>query len=246
VTLHQAGRALLAGQIEAAEASVSDIRDLGRAAGEPDAPGQSIVLLFQIRFEQGRLAEVEEAFVEAVREFPIPALRGLLAVLYCELDRRGEGRLVFDELADSGFPFPSDVIWLRGMTECAVACAQLGDTARATQLYDLLAPYPDQFVTTLYGGLISGSVAHYLGLLTTTLCRFEAAQGYFAKAAAAHERIGAPTWLARTRLEWARMLVSRGRCGDAEMARGLLLQSLSTARVLGLANVERRAVALLS
>jgi DNA-binding SARP family transcriptional activator/tetratricopeptide (TPR) repeat protein len=246
VTLHQAGRALLAGQIAAAEAGVSDIRDLGRAAGEPDAPGQSIVLLFQIRFEQGRLAEVEEAFVEAVREFPIPALRGLLAVLYCELDRRDEGRLVFDELAVSGFPFPSDVIWLRGMTECAVACAQLGDTARATQLYDLLAPYPDQFVTTLYGGLISGSVAHYLGLLTTTLGRFEAAQGYFAKAADAHERIGAPTWLARTRLEWARMLVSRRRRGDVEMARGLLLQSLSTARELGLANVERRAVALLS
>ena len=245
VTLHQAGLALLTGRIEAAEAGVSQIRDLGRAAGEPDARGQSMVLLFQIRFEQGRLAEVEEAFVEAAREFPIPALRGLLAVLYCELDRPREARLVFDKLADSGFSFPSDVIWLRGMTECAAACAHLGDAARATVLYDLLAPYPDQFATALYGGVVSGSVAHYLGILTTVLGRFDEGEAYFAKAAAAHERIGAPTWLARTRLEWARMLLSRARLGDVEMARDLVQQSLSTARQLGLPNVERRAVALL-
>jgi hypothetical protein len=58
-------------------------------------------------------------------------------------------------------------------------------------------------------------------------------------------RIGAPTWLARTRLEWARMLLTLRGAGDMERAQELLRQALTTARELGLGNVERRAMALL-
>ena len=89
------------------------------------------------------------------------------------------------------------------------------------------------------------SVSHYLGMLATTLGRFEDAARHFATAAARHETIGAPTWLARTRLEWARMLLSRRQVGDVDQARELLGQALDTARDLGLANIERRAVQLL-
>jgi hypothetical protein len=95
-------------------------------------------------------------------------------------------------------------------------------------------------------GLVAGSVAHYLGLLATTLARFDEAEGHFTAASATHAHLGAPPWLARTRLEWARMLVGRGGCGDAERARELLTQALATARELGLAGVERRAVVLLA
>ncbi len=56
----------------------------------------------------------------------------------------------------------------------------------------------------------------------------------------------APHWLAATRLERARMLLDRRRPGDAERARELLGQALATARELGVVNVERRAVGLLS
>jgi hypothetical protein len=41
------------------------------------------------------------------------------------------------------------------------------------------------------------------------------------------------------------MLIARGEPGDAERARELLDQALTSARELGLANIERRAVALL-
>jgi hypothetical protein len=58
--------------------------------------------------------------------------------------------------------------------------------------------------------------------------------------------MGAPTWLARTHLEWARMLLMRRQPGDVERARELLGQALATARELGLGTVERRAVELLS
>ena len=86
----------------------------------------------------------------------------------------------------------------------------------------------------------------YLALLAMLMDRFDEAEARFAAAEAAHERIGAPTWLARTRLEWARMLINRGRPGDAEQARELLRQAVATARELRLANIERRAVELLA
>jgi len=89
------------------------------------------------------------------------------------------------------------------------------------------------------------SVARHLGLLATTLGRYDEADTRFAAAAAIHHRIGAPHWLARTRLEWAHMLVARQQPGDEERARQLLRQALTAARELRLANVERRAVALL-
>ena len=68
---------------------------------------------------------------------------------------------------------------------------------------------------------------------------------HFATAAGTHEGIEAPTWLARTAPGWARMLLARPGPRDAERARELLGNALTTARELGLGNVERRAVALL-
>jgi tetratricopeptide (TPR) repeat protein len=135
--------------------------------------------------------------------------------------------------------------WLRCLTNCATVCAALGDAARAAALYRLLAPYPDQLSVSQISVLASGSVQHYLGLLATTMGRFDDAEARFAAAATTHQRIQAPTWLARTRLEWARMLLARRQPGDAERARELLDQAITTAREFGLGNVERKALALL-
>ena len=55
------------------------------------------------------------------------------------------------------------------------------------------------------GGAATGSVAFHLGLLCATAEDWPEAESYFAAAAATHERIEAPSWLARTHPEWARM-----------------------------------------
>lgn len=124
-------------------------------------------------------------------------------------------------------------------------CATLGGVEWAGILYPQLAPYAGLFPTAALGtpALV---VAHSLGLLATTLGRFDEAEAHFAAAEVVHQSIGAPTWLARTRLEWARMLLARRQPGDAERARDSLGQALATARQLGLGNVERRAVELLT
>ena len=90
-----------------------------------------------------------------------------------------------------------------------------------------------------------GSVAHYLGLLATTMHRFDVADADFAHAAAGYERLGARPWLALTRLEWSRMLLTRDREGDAARAQALLDEALLTAQALGIPMIDRRARALL-
>ncbi|HEY3238214.1 MAG TPA: hypothetical protein VGL92_01525 [Acidimicrobiia bacterium] len=221
--MHRAGRILLAGRIEEAERLIHETLALGR------------------------MGEVTDELAELIARLPrMVLLSSLLALAWCELDEDEKARDAYEEVAASRFArMPLDSTWLRGITDCAAVCAHLGDTPRATVLSDLLAPSADQMPV---GGLgiASGSVSHYLALLATTLGRFDDAESRFAAAAQTHEGIGAPTWLARTRLEWARMLLTRQQHGDGDRARELLGQALTAARELGLANVERQAVELLA
>lgn len=241
---YRAARVLVAGDLEEAEQLAVAAFELRQASGQQDAIAIFAAQLFGVRLEQGRVGELEARLAETATANPaIPAFRGALAALYCELDRLEEARVPFDALAARGFAdLPVDSTWGVTVGMCAAVCSHLGDVPRAAVLSDLLAPYSDQILVT---AVPFYSSAHHLGMLATTLGRFDEAETHFATAASTHERIGALAWLARTRLEWARMLLARRQPGDAARARDLLGQALATARELGLGNVERRAVALL-
>jgi class 3 adenylate cyclase len=72
------------------------------------------------------------------------------------------------------------------------------------------------------------------------------AESWFRQAAVTHERISAPAWRARTRLDWAAMLLQRRDAGDVDEARRLLSQVLASAGELGYPGLERRAGRLLA
>ena len=239
-------RTLLAGDLVEGERLAHANFELGQATGQSDAPGFFAGHLVQLRFEQGRLGELEGRIVEALAADPgRPWFQACLALLLYESGRSEEARVVYERLAGPGFgAVPLDNVWMLTMPACALVTAHLGDRPGASELYGLIAPYGEQFAFAYAGAW--GAVAHYLGLLAATLDRFDEAEAHFAAAAATHERFGAPAWLARTRCEWAAVLLRRGVPGDAERARNFLDQALATARKLGLATVERRAVELLS
>jgi hypothetical protein len=231
--------------VDEADTEVHEAFELGKASGQPDALQIFCFQLFPLRLEQGRLGELEERWPEVVDRFPgVSTFRPALALLYCELDRDDEARQALEPLTASGFDVPINLAWGHSLTFCAVACAHLGHAVGAALLRERLAPFAGQVVLPAFG-VTNGAIAHYVGLLDTTFGEYDEAETNFRNAAALHDRIGAPTWLARTRLEWARMLRTRQRTGDAEQARDLLSQVLVTARELGLANLERRAVAFL-
>ncbi|MGH9035097.1 MAG: ATP-binding protein, partial [Acidimicrobiia bacterium] len=247
VMIQHAGLALLRGDLTTAEARIFAAYEHAMATGQPDGPMWLLSQLSLLRFEQGRSAEIDETVRQAVERTPTTVgVKVIYGSLLVEMDRLQDAGDIFDEMAAAGFVAPSNnVMWLRTVAECAFLCARLGKAASAPMLRSILEPYANQLVAITQGGAVTGSVTYYLGLLSTTTGNWQEAEGCFAAAAATHERIGAATWLARTRLEWARMLLARAEPGDAERAHDLLRQALATARELGLANVERQAVELL-
>jgi tetratricopeptide (TPR) repeat protein len=238
-------RILMAADLEEGERRARAGFELGQSTGQGDAPTYLAAFLFLIRLDQGRLGELEEILAERVVAVPnLLSIPTILALILCELDRLDEATEYYERVAARFGDLPVDPQWMLTVPYCAVVCAQLGDRPRARLLFDLLAPCASEVMFGAF--LAAGAKAHYLALLATTLGDFDEAERRFSDAATIHERIGAPHWLARTRLEWARMLLRRDRPGDTQRAQDLLGQALTIARERNLANIERRAVQLLT
>jgi len=237
-----AARAMLAGRLPEAERFLVKSRDLGHAAGQAEADWVLACQLLTLRLEQGRVDDATVALLEEGQQtVDVGWNQSAVTVAACELGRDDQARAALGGLAAR--PVPLDVYWLGAMTGWAGVAAHLGDARSAQAIEVALRPYAGQAVP--FVPCPTPSVAHHLGLLATTLDCYEEADRYFHDALAIHERIGAPHFVARTRLERASMLLRRRGPGDAEQAQNLLGQALSTARELGLLNVERRALALL-
>jgi hypothetical protein len=142
----------------------------------------------------------------------------------------------------SGFSeHPYDSNWLAGIAIYAQACANLGEPVAAARLYELLEPWGDH--VAFNSATTWGLVERLLGNLARILGRYDEAERRLVSAAERHEQMYAPVWLARTRVDLADLLLERG--DDAGRAQVLLEQALGTARDLGCAGIERRAVGLL-
>jgi DNA-binding SARP family transcriptional activator len=237
-------RTILAGDFEEGERQAHIGFELGQATGQREAPTFLGGHLFLIRFDQGRLGELEQLLAERMAAVPnLMTVPAVLAMILCELDRPDEAIEHYERLVGHLDDLPVDTQWMLVVPACAAVCARVGDRPRARLLFDLLARCASEVMFGAYIGL--GAKDYYLALLATTLGDFNEAERRYADAASTHERIGAPHWLARTRLEWARMLLLRRRPGDLERAQELLGRVLTVARERGLANIERRAVELL-
>jgi len=234
----------LAGRLEQAEVRGRQAFEIAESSGMPDARLIFFgVNLFWVRYDQGRLAELLERFERtAARSSPNPEPT-FLGLIYCELDRADDARRILEGLAVDDFGgVPGNNYHVFALAVRAELCAAVGHRAHAATLHRLLVPFRGQVPTS--AGAAPGAVDHQLAMLSTVLGRFDHAEIEFRSAVALHEHLAAPAWMARTRLEWARMLLIRRALGDAEKARELLGQALATARELGLGTVERRAVVL--
>ena len=109
----------------------------------------------------------------------------------------------------------------------------------AALIHQRLLPWKDQFATAHVN--VSGSVAHYLGLLAHTLDRLDEADEWFGQALAMHEAMEAPWFVAFTQVAWADLLADRNRLGDAHRARALADAALPVATERGYGYVERDA-----
>lgn len=238
----QAMRALLEGRFGEAERLAHETFALGQRAQSPNAALRFAVQLAVLRRAQGRLGEMEHGIRGFVDRYPeMPVFRCGLALLLCECARPDEAQVQFEQLAAHEFAdLPRDASWLNAMAQLSEVCADLGDTRRAAVLYDLLLPYAGRNVVIGFAHACDGAVARHLGLLATTLSRWDEAQQHFENALAMNQRMGARPYVAHTQRAYAEMLLARGE-SDRHRAHQLLAAASAAYEALGMPSYLERA-----
>jgi tetratricopeptide (TPR) repeat protein len=201
--------------------------------------------LLVLRRAQGRLAELEDAIERSTREWPaLLRFRCALAHLYAELRREGDARTAFDSLLSPvlGREY-LDTEWFFGVSLLPDPCAFLGDEDAAAKLYSLLLPYEHVYALAPIEAHL-GSMARGLGVLATTLRRFDEAERHFEVAIETERRMRARPWLAHAQHDLAAMLLARGAADDRERANALLEEAAATYRELGMPTWASRATEL--
>ena len=188
-----------------------------------------------LRREQGRLAELEDTIRRSVHEYPsLPRFPCALAHLYGELGRERDARAALGLMLSRDLAREYlDAEWLFTISLLADPCARLGDREGAERLYSMLLPYESLYAQAPVEATF-GAIARGLGVLATTLRRFDDAERHFDVAIEIERRMGARPWLAHAQHDLGAMLLARGASGDSERARLLLDEALAGYRELGM------------
>jgi eukaryotic-like serine/threonine-protein kinase len=194
-----------------------------------------------IRWAQGRVGEMSDAIREHGERFPwIPRWRHPLEA--AELGDSKTARMELERCARRDFTeLPRDGLWILHLCSLAEACALLADLRRAERLYDLLLPFADRNAVSVTQQPF-GPVALRLGMLATTLERWDDAERHFATALERCRDLGARAVSARVLYEHARMLVARG--DEEARASAVLDEAAGLCDELGMPGVRDRVEAL--
>jgi len=244
-SMHRSLRSLLDGDTDMAEDYANGALVIG-ADSQPEALTTYGAQLMAIRSVQGRLGEIVEPFAQAAVDNPgIPALRAALARTYCELDRPEEAlEIIENDIADGFAQFLYYDTWMSAMTVLSDVCVQLERLDSARLLYEKLLPWHALVASVMTQ--TEGSVALYLAMSATALGEYADSESHFIEALGVNRRLQAPFWIARTELEWAKMLRQRAQPEDDGRAKAKLTSVVDTARQCGFGLLQARAEALLS
>ena len=226
--------ALCDGHLEEAEARARHSHEWSRLLSGSDAAGVHGIQMFNIRREQGRLAEL----APIIRILATDADRGGpwrpgLASVLVELGMEAEARRELARVAAEGLDPFRESLWLAALAYLTDACAALGDEATAAMIYPELEPLAGTNV--MIGHLVAchGAADRYLGMLAATLGESERAEEHFESAMELNRRMGAVTWLAHTAYEYGRLLLARGP-GESDRVDALLGEAAALAQRIGM------------
>ena len=135
--------------------------------------------------------------------------------------------------------FDRNAFWLPSMSYVADAIELVGQVKYAEILYPLLLPFWHHNVSSSHLGS-RGSVSRYLGLLASTLGRWDEAEQHFQGALEQNLRMRARPYIARTKYDWARLLARREDADCLERATKLLQEALEDAIELGMMELVGR------
>ncbi len=232
-------RALMEGRFHACERAAVEALERGAGIGAQ-------LLLVSLRRDQERLAEAENLLLAAGAgagagaggsggSGGVPALH---ALLLAEMGRDGAARQELDrELGrlldgDGAVLAPGRLAGPALAAHAAAAIEAGGDEERLATLARRLRPHASDCAVEEGGVVFYGSVSYALGRLAQAQGRAREAIGRFADAVAAHQRVGAPLWLAHCQRHLAALLRTEGGDGDWDHALELLRSAATIYRRL--------------
>ncbi|WP_093718842.1 ATP-binding protein [Streptomyces sp. DI166] len=128
-------------------------------------------------------------------------------------------------------------LWLRCQAQGAAAT---GHPAWCDDAYAALAPYEGQWLVSLLGWDIGGPATLWLGVLDAARGRWDSAVRHLTAALRSAERLHAPPWALRARIELARVLAERGGPVSGHDLATLLKEATSQAQNLGMTHLLTR------
>jgi hypothetical protein len=201
------------GDLDEADAVPDRVRKAFLAIDRPEGMVYFGTTSFCILRERGLLSLALDGFAEAAaREHPGGAANAATAFIQMVSgDRDGAAAAlarvdVEDMIDDAGYSM-AIALW-------SEVAAGVGSVEQCDIFAGLLAPGAGIHLTT--GGMYLGACNRLLALLHDRLGGHDVADAAFAAAVAEHERLGSPTWVARTQLDWAESLIARGERKRAE------------------------------
>lgn len=233
----RAMRALLAGDLPAAEELVEAFRAEGRRAHYADTDLVWAIQRLRLHLDRGDVEVVADHMDALARRDPVrwgfaPAL------VRAHLGEHDAARDALGFYARDRFTgVVRDLSWAATMAHLAEAATILEDAGAAADIARLLAPWAGHLVVIGSGALCLGSASHHLGIALATAGEHEEARAHLADAVATNDVIGAPGLAARSRAALARTLLHLGRPDEAavlrarahEAARGLGMVALAEA-----------------
>ncbi len=227
------------GHLAEAEAAATRSYEWSRLLTGRDASGTHGIQMFNIRREQGRLAELAPVIRILVRRGDGAWRPGLAAVL-AELGMTDEAGQELRRAVLEDLDRERRSLWMAALVYLSDATGLLQDVTSAELLYGELASYSG--ANAMVGHLVScfGAADRYLGMLATVLGEWELAERHLEAASALNRQLGARTWLAHTAYEHGRMLLRRGRAADRDAANAKMEAALGLAQALGLPRVAAR------
>lgn len=238
-------RATIDGHVELAEQLAHHAYALAQANDDPDARAAWVAQVAIVRWMQGRVVELEPAFLLARQTAPHePVWAVSLAWMWMRQGRRSAARALITSLpAVDGLPV--DRNWLATLCILADVAAELGERETVAQLRPVLQRFEGRLVTIGLGITCWGTVSRPLARIALALGDPETAITHYRRAIEMTARIGAHPWLAEAQAELAAVLMNRAD-GDRQEADALAAEAAATARALRLHGIEGAAEAVLA
>ena len=195
---------------------------------------QSVILGWQ----RGDTSHLLEAADRLLEEFPdLSAWPAAVALVRAIGGRPEEARALLQNSVANLGALDFSAIWTAALLAFTEVARIVHEPDAAAPIYEMLAPYGDTMCVVSLTLSEMGPVHRPLGVLATLMGDFAKAEAHFEGALAVSTEIGAPPHIARTSVDYARMLLTRRADGDAARARTFLADSATTAEGLGMSGL---------